>query len=133
MRITSIFCSSLLVAFALGCGASSEAVRNEPVDLKPTGALMAPEENGDFEELAEEVDDDDEYFGEDPILDAEEVDPVDMLEPRSDVRIDPMTPANIPAEERTEPAEIGDPRLQADPVGEEEVGKPGATTPREHP
>lgn len=138
MRSMCIASSSLLLALAVGCGAASDEmnvreVPNEPVDMKPT--LMAPEEDGDFEELAEEVDDDDEYFGEDPILDGDErVDPVDVLEPRSDLRsVEPTDVADVDPAHRPQPAGIGDVRLQADPVGGESVGKPGTIEPRDVP
>ena len=138
MRFMCIFGSGLLLAIAAGCGASSDEINvrevpSEPADMKPT--LMAPEENGDFDDLAEEVDDDDEYFGEDPILDGEErVHPVDVLEPRSNlIGTEPTDVPAVDPEHRPVPAEIGDPRLQADPVGEESVGKPGAIEPRDVP
>ena len=129
-RFMCIASSCLLLAIAVGCGASSEEMNVRPapdrLDMKPT--LMAPEEDGDFRELADEVDDDDEYFGEDPILDGDErVHPVDVLEPRSDLRsVEPTELEDIDPEHRPRPAGIGDPRLQAEPVG-----KPGTTEPHD--
>jgi hypothetical protein len=125
--------SSLLLAIAAGCGASGDEMRaralpNESADMKPT--LMAPEEDGDSGELAEDVDEHDEYFGEDPLLDGDErVHPVDVLEPQSDLRsVEPTDVEDIDAEHRPQPAAIGDPRLQADPIS-----KPGTIEPRAQP
>lgn len=159
MRFTTFTILSALLGLTAACGASSETIspgpgiQNEasepqPYDLKSEGTLMAPEENGSFEESLEAAEENDDYFGDETeIIDEKPgVHPADRVEPATDLTEPSRTGPSLPrAGDRIEPAEIGDARLQYDPAGEvteiqpEEGAEPDneeiidETTPREHP
>ena len=77
---------------------------------------MANEEDGSFSELAEEVEDDDEYFGDvTEIVDEDRLHDADIVHPRTLGAPAPVGEARIAPAPRAETAEIGDPRLQAKP------------------
>jgi len=112
--------ASLVSLLCFGCGASSEALQDDEMqelDFKETGPLMAPARE------APPQSDDEAYFGDETSIIDERVDPADALEPRSDlIGPEPERPSvtTLPPGTRAPPAEIGDPRLQAEPAKPDE-------------
>ena len=149
MRFTTFVSLCALLGLTAACGASSDTMSNEQpmqvhhVDLKSSGTLMAPEANEGFEENLEEVEEDDEYFGDETeVVEESDAQPVDRIQPRSDMKGPGRIETAAPAPSRIRPAATGDARLQADDLdeiqpeeGEEPVNDEiiDETTPQEHP
>lgn len=118
--------SVLAVGLAAACGSSSDAMGAEEapfedLDLKLGGEEPLAAEDRDLEDI--ELD-------EEALRPAAH--PADVVEPQTDLSTLPATEPTEPTAEAVEPAQIGDPRLQAEPVAEGAEAKPGAQ-PSEHP